>query len=719
MKKRIFCMVLIGMLSLVGCSRNVANDNAVESRAAEVKQTDIITDDKHISENEPEITIGQPQQIEDFYRVTVTDNTQQKFMLGLEEIVLPTKERNIKTVFMENGKGTFETKNTGIYRPLYYCCDVKKISEENITINVVKGYAEIEKDSQPYTEITLCPNVKLEMSDSEETRGYFIYDIEKSTGEYISDMVALMNVGEQKALEKCVFTAKDKNEDVRVKIIPRYFVFDKETELKFKQNQDCRKFIEEFRQNYKKEIPLENISLLEDIFYSYFQTELTQEQWESIYESRVSEKERDEFADKFIEYYINKHLTSFGDLNEEKLKNETGVVEQGEVEEVLAEKEKMMSLAGNMKSIIQVLYSQHGSEMTMEEYEQEYEKAVQKQNECEDFIENFLANYKGERSSAFDAKDTLQSIFYQYYGKGLTQEQYEKIFEMRNWSGTKPFEEEVIAGLVDENTPYITLKQAEEIALQAKSTTEVYNKLCAIRPPDNTFRGSGVYGGDTFIINEHEYIYYNIDRRNIEYFKKGNDGTILDFKVLYPYPKATVPKNEDEPEITIGQPKKIGSSYEVTVVSDTKQKFILALEENVTATGELYTKTVFMENGTGTFETAYIGTYRPIYYQNETEEVSEKNITDLVKGYSYRTEGNEYYCDVTVSFKVNCDSIGGMLVYDIESDREEITVHSAKMYNGESCHLKYTVKLSSPKEKFIDNTKIIPQYIIKGNRKYF
>jgi len=60
-----------------------------------------------------------------------------------------------------------------------------------------------------------------------------------------------------------------------------------------------------------------------------------------------------------------------------------------------------------------------------------------------------------------------------------------------------------------------------------------------------------------------------------------------------------------------------------------------------------------------------------------------------------------------------------MLVYDIESDREEITVHSAKMYNGESCHLKYTVKLSSPKEKFIDNTKIIPQYIIKGNRKYF
>ena len=76
--------------------------------------------------------------------MTVTDNTEQRFILGLEEIVLPTKERNIKTVFIENGKGTFETKNTGIYRPLYYCRDVKKISEENITINVVKGYAEIE-----------------------------------------------------------------------------------------------------------------------------------------------------------------------------------------------------------------------------------------------------------------------------------------------------------------------------------------------------------------------------------------------------------------------------------------------------------------------------------------------------------------------------------------------------------------------------------------------
>lgn len=270
-----------------------------------------------------------------------------------------------------------------------------------------------------------------------------------------------------------------------------------------------------------------------------------------------------------------------------------------------------------------------------------------------------------------------------------------------------------------EDTPHITLEQVKEIALQSNSTREVYDKICKIRLPDSVFRGSGVYGGDSFIINEHEYIYYSIDNDSIEYYKKGNDGIVIDFKVLYPYPKATVAENEDEPEITIGQPEKIGNSYQVTVISDTVQSFILGLEETVATTGELYTKTVFMQNGKGNFETENIGTYRPIYYQNEIEDVSEKNITNLVKGYSYRTDGNKYYCDVTVSFGFDDYKSSSMIVYDIESDREEISVHSAKGYVGKKCNLKYTAELDSPNEKFKDNTKIIPKYMITSERKYF
>ncbi len=466
---------------------------------------------------------------------------------------------------------------------------------------------------------------------------------------------------------------------------------------------ECRQFIDNFIANYDKEVPADGEEILRWIFDSYSGVNLTQKQCEAIYEHMLQEKEEDEFVDKFISYYMDKHSVS-------SLEDFLG----SDFQEGIA---------------VGLFYRYYGSEMTMEQYEQEYEKALQRQKECTAFVSDMMSHYtKGTSFFAVDSYMIWAEIYYHYGDLNLTREQYEQIYE----NFENPFKQAVIAGIVDENTPYITLEQVNEIIAGSNNAQEVYQKMCAIRPPDRHFVGSGVYGGATFTVNEHESIYceygyisraYGNGVVSVQYSKTGNDGQVLAYKQLFPI-KEDVSENENEPVVAISEPKKVGNSYEVTVTSDTKEPFKLVLEESVAGKNELYKKTVIMIDGQGTFETENAGTYKPVSYFIGGVELSEENVKGLVRGYSDIKKDGQTYKKVQISFSLDlsdeilrehCD-----LIYDIVSDTGEIleksdVVEYYRMNNRVSAE--YTCKVSDKNQDV--NVKVIPRYILSNNERYF
>ena len=496
---------------------------------------------------------------------------------------------------------------------------------------------------------------------------------------------------------------------------------------------ECRQFIYNFITNYDKKVSSEGKEILKSIFDLYSGVNLTQEQCEKIYESMVQQREANDFVDKFSSYYMDKHGISREDYFESENEN------SGDAQEILKKKAEAMEQFAeqvNYNIMRSLFYKYYGLEMTMEQYEQEYEKSLEICKERKSFTDDMMSNYKGDKHfmSAVDPDQVWASIFDKYGYLNLTREQYEQIYE----NFENPFKQAVIAGLVDENTPYITMEQVNKIVAESENAQEIYEKMCAIRPPDNNFIGSGVYGGATFKINEHENIYCEYGYGGVvavHYRKHANGGDILKEKYLFPtgselekFLPYAVEENDDnitEPKITIGNPEKIGNAYIVTVTSDIKEPFKLVLEEDVTGTSEIYKQTVLMIDGKGTFETEHIASYQPVGYFIGGTTVSEKNIkTSVSKGYSDILKDGQLYTKITLSMTFTMEipdfsESSGYIIYDIESDSGEYVsnVMDHMILGQNSKRISRSFEVKDKIENF--NVKIIPKYFLSDKLRYF
>ena len=192
------------------------NGNIIEKELLYPKNSDV-------DENEPVIEISEPEKVGNTYQVKITSDLKKPFMVSLEEIVTENGNVYSKDVFIINGTGILETQNYGVYQPVSYCIDGTEVSKENLTFSTSKGYSEMESYGRHYMELKVFMNCKLNIPEISEKTGYFVYDIKDSRGEYVSDNVEQVTLGDNKTFEYS-FEVKDKNENVSVEIIPKYFL---------------------------------------------------------------------------------------------------------------------------------------------------------------------------------------------------------------------------------------------------------------------------------------------------------------------------------------------------------------------------------------------------------------------------------------------------------------------------------------------------------------